>query len=119
MHVTAMGRDVVFYLSFKNLQPGTEDFLTSMEPAASAPETEDDKETPEESPEPEAEKEKEPENTGIQEFDDKGNAVSEEAPSANAQKSPAGSFGMIAGIVAAAALIIFCVWYFGFFRKKK
>ncbi len=123
MTVTAMGRDVVFYLNFKNLQPGTGDFISDMQPAAEAP-VEDEQEKPvhaetaapqieESTPEPAEE------NTGIQEFDAEGKEVNSETDSAPQSSSKMGSFGIILAVVAGVAVIGFCVWYFGFFRKKK
>lgn len=122
MTVTAMGRDVVFYLSFKNLQPGTEDFISSMAAAAEAP-VEETQEKQEESPkasaEPQQEKAKEGDNQPIQEFDAQGKAVNTENDSTSVNSSKMGSFGIIIAVAAAVAVIGFCIWYFGFFRKKK
>lgn len=125
MTVTAMGRDVVFYLNFKNLQPGTEDFISSMPAAAEAPVEEEtpveekQEESPEATTELQQKETKETENTGIQEFDAQGNEINTKNDSTSVNSSKMGSFGIIIAVVAAVAVIGFSVWYFGFFRKKK
>ena len=124
MTVTAMGRDVVFYLNFKNLQPGTADFISDMEPASAAPDEEapaekEQEKTPETATEPEQKDEKKADNAGIQEFDAEGNEINSGNESSVQNGSKMGSFGIIIGVVAAVAIIGFCIWYFGFFRKKK
>lgn len=60
IYVTAMGREVVYYITLSNLQPGSGDFVTSVEvaPAETQPEPQ-----PEEKPKPQETKPAEPKPT--------------------------------------------------------
>ncbi len=144
--VSAMGRDVVFFVTLSNLEPGSEDFITSVtvtEPEPEAPtqpeptpetpappapseptaptdtpakeETPAQNKTPEESKKPAKPDEKKP---GIQEFDAKGNAV-DKADKPASQGHSMRTFAIVAGVVVAVAAVGGCIWYFGFFKKKK
>ena len=120
MYVTAMGRDVVFYMTFDGLQFGCEDFIPSieapmegempLEEEPAAPEAPEATAAPQVTPAPQTQ-----EASGLQEFDEGGNAVgAEEAPAV----SGSNAMPVVLGVIAVAA-IGFAIWYFGFFRKKK
>lgn len=159
LNVAAMGRDVIYFVTLSNLQPGSGDFITSIEavppeteaptqpkptepkptepkpttPQPTAPEatepndtepsaTEAPTETPTAAP---AEDFTEPEETrkpaealGLQEFDASGNLVEETKPAAQKQGSSMGTFLWVILGAAAVGGVGFCVWYFGFFKKK-
>ncbi len=159
IYVTAMGREVVYYITLSNLQSGSGDFVTSVE---AAPAETQPKPQPEEQPkpqqtnptqpkpsEPEAtqpntEEPKpaestatEPEETGIateatapetepvateadglQEFDNYGNPVTDEAPPASDNGSVRTVIWVIVGVAAAVGVGV-GVWYLGFYKKKK
>ncbi len=139
MYVTAMGRDVVFFITVSDLQSGSEDFITSVQ---LAPETE-----PETQPATEAKPdetkptEPKPTNTpittsptdatapkddakptqpaGLQEFDASGNQVVQTEKATEHQQSDMSTAAWVIAGIGAAGVVGFCVWYFGFFRKKK
>lgn len=177
IYVAPMGRDVIFYITVSGLQPGSGDFITSIEvappetkPEPSEPEPSEPGPTKPEPTEPEPTEPKptepettvpgptEPENTipnpgepettvpgpaepettipkptvpdsgepkptepaGLQEFDASGNEVfQDKEPPAKADTGHVGTFLMVIGVIAAAAGIGFCIWYFGFFKKKR
>ena len=122
MYVSAMGRDVVYYVNLTDLEYGCEDFITSIDapmegtgpidaatpaPAVTAaPQTAQSAQT-------EAD-----ESAGLQEFDASGNVVGGEED-ASQSGSASGSAMPIVLAVIAVAVIGGCIWYFGFFRKKK
>ncbi len=153
IYVTAMGRDVVYYITVSNLQPGSGDFVTSIEVAP--PETQ-----PEEKPQqtkPVEEKPAEPKTTEPKpaeqtpteqtptepqvttvptqsaandtdttptETEDLQQTDATSEPTPNVDKTADAKDGsmriviwVIVG-VAAAAGVGFCVWYFGFKKKK-
>ena len=125
MYVTAMGRQVVFYITVSNLQAGSGDFVTSITvdhqqttapandtPAAEATPT---AETPEATPAAETETpDPDTGSGGLEEFDASGNRVGAEAETHTAGSA----VWWIVGVVAVAA-VGFGVWYFCFFRRKK
>ncbi len=161
MYVTAMGRDVVFFITLSGLQSGSEDFVTSIEVAPEEPEPETQAATePETQPETEpvteaaAEPETQPateakpaetkatepkptnasiataptapkEDTkptqaaGLQEFDASGNQVAQNEKTTEHQQGGMSTAAWVIIGIGAAGGVGFCVWYFGFFRKKK
>lgn len=58
---------------------------------------------------------------GLVEYDENGNIVNNTADenSGEADNSNLGTFEIVIGVVAVVAVAGFCVWYFGFFKKKK
>lgn len=58
---------------------------------------------------------------GLVEYDENGNIVNNAADenSGEADNSNLGMFGIVIGVVAVVSVAGFCVWYFGFFKKKK
>ena len=119
MYVTAMGRDVIFYMTFDGLQFGCEDFIPGIEaPMEGEMPVEEEPAAPEATAAPQVTPAPQNQNqaaSGLQEFDASGNAVGEEeAPEA----SGSSAMPVVLGVIAVAA-IGFAVWYFGFFRKKK
>lgn len=144
MYVIPMGREVIFYITVSDLQSGSGDFISSVtveepsqpetpaepeqpsQPEAPAqpteqptqPETPTQPEQP--SPqEPTDEAKPEPKDAsavGLQEFDASGNPVDE--PAAPTQQTSGSAVWWVLGITLALAAGG-CVWYFGFFRKKR
>ena len=124
MHVTAMGRDVVYFITLSNLQFGADDFVTSIDAPMTGEmpvETEKKPEQPQTTPnttesnDSSAAKTDEPE--GLQEYDAAGNNVAENGHSDANSSTSNSTIWVVVGVVAVAA-VGFCVWYFGFFRKK-
>ena len=147
MYVVPMGREVIFYITVGNLKSGSGDFITSITveepeptpkptpeptqtPSSSSQSTESENsaqnssETPDSSAEssenPESsESEESSEPSGLVEFDESGNEVSE--TSAESESNGSGSsvlWWVIGGIVVIAAAGG-SVWYFCFVRKGK
>ena len=147
MYVVPMGREVIFYITVGNLKSGSGDFITSITveepeptpkptpeptqtPSSSSQSTESENsaqnssETPDSSAEssedPESsESEESSEPSGLVEFDESGNEVSE--TSAESESNGSGSsvlWWVIGGIVVTAAAGD-SVWYFCFVRKEK
>ena len=147
MYVVPMGREVIFYITVGNLKSGSGDFITSITveepeptpkptpeptqtPSSSSQSTESEtsaqnsSETPDSSAEssenPESsESEESSEPSGLVEFDESGNEVSE--TSAESESNGSGSsvlWWVIGGIVVIAAAGG-SVWYFCFVRKGK
>ncbi len=144
--VNAMGRDVVFFITLSDLISGSEDFITSVSVVSPAPETPSQSPSEPEKPEnpsateanapavqsPQEEKHedskkveetKKPQKNdnkkpGIQEFDNQGNVVDKSEKAAD-KGSHMHTFITVAIVVVAVTAIGGCVWYFGFFRKKK
>lgn len=135
MYVIAMGREVVFYITVSGLQSGSGDFITSVKvekpastptpaetkaPATAAPAVSAEP-TPTATPAATAtpaptEKPAQETPAGLQEFDANGNRTDiDDSAKAESGSSPWG----VIGIVAAVVVIGGCVWYFGFFKKKK
>lgn len=132
MYVIAMGREVIFYITVSNLQPGTADFVTSVEVLenASGNETEatDEPSSEEEttdktedttSGEQAQEESKEEQQSGLLEYDAQGNLVTDNSTNADEDKVDASFLLPILVGAAAVIAVAFGVWYFGFFRKKK
>lgn len=135
MYVIAMGREVVFYITFSGLQSGSGDFITSVKvekpastptpaetkapataaPAASAEPTPTATPAVTETPAP-TEKPAQETPAGLQEFDANGNRTDVDD---SAKTESGGSSWGVVGIIAAVIVIGGCVWYFGFFKKKK
>ena len=146
MTVTAMGREVVFFLTVANLRPGSEDFVTGIEvPAPTQPETpptaapteaptdapteaptdapteaptDAPTEAPTQAPTDAPSAPSESEEIGLQEFDSDGNSVEQTAPE-KPRESHLGSFAVILAAVLVVAAAAFGIWYFAFFKKKK
>lgn len=145
LSVSAMGRDVIFFITLSGLRAGSEDFISSVEvyspPEAAAPEppdvTEPPQETPSEAqpaPEPsgpaaaEIPEESQPQTGadvasetkkhGVQVFNRQGEDVTKASTSTERGNKLGGFFIVLSGaaVVAAAG---FGVWYFGRFKKKK
>ncbi len=141
MYVEPMGRNVIWYITLSNLQSGSGDFITSItvnqapvqqetappvqnQEPVQVPETTASAETVSSEPavstaETVSSAAESTAAEGIQEFDAAGNAVSGVSSKNTAADSAntAAVWGGIGGVAAAAA-IAFCVWYFGFFKKK-
>ena len=148
IYVTAMGREVVFFITLSGLQDGSGDFVTSIELAQPEPEPEPEPakpeptEAPDETKAPETEPaQTEPTETqaaethaeskpaedetkatapaGLQEFDASGNQVTEGAEAPQKDEGGISVIGWVLIAVIAAGGIGFGVWYFVFFKKKK
>lgn len=138
--VTAMGRDVIFYITVSDLVPGHGDFITSIKetyPSEQITQNEENTQTeidnitepiqteppvnPSNLSEPETSESENTEVIGLQEFDDSGNKIGKEesekthsTTSDNTNVIFWVSFGVIS-----IGIIVFCIWYFVFFKKKK
>lgn len=143
MYVVPMGRSVIFYITVSGLQAGSGDFITSIKvekPSSDPTPTETSNSSSQEqtttTPEPsESEvttaadpsqqtqtttsaKSENNSSLGLMEFDESGNSVQNNT--ASETESGSGSVVWIGlGIVAAVLVAGGCVWYFGFFKKKK
>lgn len=138
MFVAPMGRDVVFFLTLSGLQPGSGDFETGVEvrPAEPAPEspapvrpgpaeppaapsgTPAEKESTS-APEAEPRPSESDADTGLLEFDASGNPVTDGGTAEN-RRAAGLPETLLYALLGAAVLggAGFCIWYFGFFKKK-
>lgn len=140
MYVVPMGREVIFYITVSALQSGSGDFITSVtvekpstpasEPADETPaktpaETTPDTQTPAASDTKPAqdstktgESGQEETPTGLQEFDANGNPTQGQS-TAKTEKSGGSAVWWVLGGLVLVLAAGGCVWYFGFFKKKK
>lgn len=132
MFVTAMGRQVIFYITVSDLQPGSGDFISSVEVAEPPAEAPSDSPEPGETSEPaEAPPENTPEPTvsdaaysdsdsvaGLQEFDRDGNKVSGDTEAGEAETAGNGAVWKIAAGTTAGGIVLAGVWYFARRGKK-
>lgn len=140
MYVVPMGREVIFYITVSALQSGSSDFITSVtvekpstpasEPADETPaktpaETTPDTQTPAASDTKPAqdstktgESGQEETPTGLQEFDANGNPTQGQS-TAKTEKSGGSAVWWVLGGLVLVLAAGGCVWYFGFFKKKK
>lgn len=140
MYVVPMGREVIFYITVSALQSGSGDFITSVtvekpstpasEPADETPaktpaETIPDTQTPAASDTKPAqdstktgESGQEETPTGLQEFDANGNPTQGQS-TAKTEKSGGSAVWWVLGGLVLVLAAGGCVWYFGFFKKKK
>lgn len=123
LHVTAMGRDVVYFVTLSNLQFGADDFVTSIDAPMTGELPEEEQQTaPTEATPAPAEKQDASANQtdepmGMQEFDASGHDVTKDKGTDGDTAKTGNVVWLVVGIAAVAG-IGFCVWYFGFFRKK-
>lgn len=140
MYVVPMGREVIFYITVSALQSGSGDFITSVtvektstpasEPADETPaktpaETTPDTQTPAASDTKPAqdstktgESGQEETPTGLQEFDANGNPTQGQSTTKTERSGGSAVWWVLGGLVLVLAAGG-CVWYFGFFKKKK
>lgn len=140
MYVVPMGREVIFYITVSALQSGSGDFITSVtvekpstpasEPADETPaktpaETTPDTQTPAASDTKPAqdstktgESGQEETPTGLQEFDANGNPTQGQSTAKTERSGGSAVWWVLGGLVLVLAAGG-CVWYFGFFKKKK
>lgn len=136
MYVVPMGREVIFYITVSALQSGSGDFITSVtaedsgtaetETAGETPaETNPDTQTPAASDTKPAqdstktgESGREETPTGLQEFDADGNLTQGQG-TAKTEKSGGSAVWWVLGGLVLVLAAGGCVWYFGFFKKKK
>lgn len=133
MYVIAMGREVIFYITVSDLQPGSGDFVTSVEvleteagsetevtdePASEEEITEESEEVSSTEPVQDDGKEEE-QQSGLLEYDAQGNLVTDNESTAEEDKVDGSLIAPVLLGVAAVCVIAFCVWYFCFFKKKK
>ena len=140
MYVVPMGREVIFYITVSALQSGSGDFITSVtvekpstpasEPADETPaktpaETTPDTQTPAASDTKPAqdstktgESGQEETPTGLQEFDANGNPTQGQSTAKTGRSGGSAVWWVLGGLVLVLAAGG-CVWYFGFFKKKK
>lgn len=124
MYVIAMGREVVFYITVSDLQPGSGDFVTNVEviEQGTVPAEDDTRdETEVAAEETEAEQSGENQNdepVGLQEYDASGNLVTDEETEDAQRVGSSSMIGWIVGGAAVVAVVVFAIWYFCFFKKK-
>lgn len=142
MYVTAMGREVIFYITVANLQSGSDDFVTSVtvesnpspasdngassQPAAEVPAETDtptavvaEEATATDLVETEVMAEPVEESSGLQEYDSEGNAVTELGTGYSDEEEGGAPVGLIIGIIAVVLIGGGAGVYFGVIRKKK
>lgn len=124
MYVTAMGRDVIFYVTLSNLQFGYEDFVATIDaPFEGKMPQQQTEGFQKQQEEPAVKTSDKHENSGkndvigIAEYDDAGQLVGAEQEG-SAGELPMGMIFTVLAAIAAAGAIGFSIWYFCFFRKK-
>ncbi len=129
MYVIPMGRDVVFYITLSDLEAAGEndagDFITSIridpnyvgQPNESV--QSEQPQAPVETLQPETTQSAETSNNkgGLQEYDENGNLIGSEGQDTGSADN--GVIWIVIGSIGAVAVVGFCIWYFGFFKKRR